>query len=96
MTTIDIRLNGRNGPYFTRVLSPTPALPHWHEENGARVHFTALMVAGQAPAELAAAHGTAISQIVQAAIATTDHAERRRLALAAGRLAEEVTGLWTS
>ncbi len=96
-TRFDIRLQASGGPYYTRVLAPTPQRPFWHEEDdGTRIHFTRLKAAGEVSEQIAEAHGAAIAMIVRAAISADDHNDRRRLALAASRLAEEVTGLWTT
>lgn len=93
----DIRLEGSGGPYYARVLAPTAQRPFWHEEHdGARIHFTRMKVAGEVSERIADAHASAIAVIVRAAISADDHNDRRRLALAASRLAEEVTGLWTT
>lgn len=96
-TVFDVRLQDRSGAYFARVLPPTPQRPFWHEQDdGARIHFTRLKAAGEVSEQIAEAHGVAIAAIVRAAISANDHNDRRRLALAASRLAEEVTGLWTT
>ncbi len=97
---LDVRLpNSTGGSYLTRVSPPTVTHPYWHEQDdGAKVHFTQIMRACPpgGPIDAGALHGDAIATIIRAAVTTHAFAERRRLALAASRLASEVTGLWTT
>ena len=87
-------------PTWTQLEAPTPDRPDWHEtEDGTRRHLKEVL-AGLHPdsvAQIRSMHTQAIAQIVEAgmlAVDARDHARARALAHRAGRLCEEIVGLW--
>jgi hypothetical protein len=78
-------------------LAPEPERPYWHDREGERLTFQEV-VSEQVDGNAAAAadrHVEAISAVARAAAHARLHGEgqdARRLALAAGRLCEEIAG----
>jgi hypothetical protein len=94
--TLDINHAG----VWSRLHAPNIHRAHWHEEDGSRAHFLHVLAcaAGGAREHAIELHAQSIKDITLAAIeAHTQgrHAEARRLAMAAGRLAQEICGLWS-
>jgi hypothetical protein len=84
---------------WTRLEEPTAELPCWHEADGTpyTVHDISAGLSADTVDEIYQRHASAIRRLVLAAsdaVRSGDHAEARRLACAAGRLCEEVVGLW--
>jgi hypothetical protein len=85
---------------WTRVRPPDVVAPFWREEDGTR-HSHGSLRCGLDEAmtsELRQAHLEAIDRIAAAALAALDRGdqpETARLAMAAGRLCEEIAGRWT-
>lgn len=82
-----------------RVIAPCPAAPCWRAQDGTR-HSYGTLRCGLDPDDaemLAEAHLDAIGAIARAALAACergDQAETARLAMAAGRLCQEIAGHW--
>ncbi|MBD0282656.1 MAG: hypothetical protein ICV69_10750 [Thermoleophilaceae bacterium] len=83
----------------TTVRPPDPFAPFWREEDGTRHSYGSLRCGldDAMASELGQAHLEAIGQIARAALAAFERGDRRetaRLAVAAGRLCEEIAGRW--
>ena len=83
-----------------RVRSPDPQEPFWHGEDGERHSYGSLRCGlhHEGVGELGEAHLAAIGLIAAAALEASrdgDQRETARLAMAAGRLCEEIAGRWT-
>ena len=92
--TLNIPING----VWARVTPPTPEQPWWHEEDGTRLAIgDAVAGAPERLHEIQDAHVHAIADVMHASFEAQghgDHKEQRRLAIAAGRLANETIGLF--
>lgn len=93
--TIDLQM-----PTWTKLSAPTSQTPYWHDVEDRAVHDLRLVLAA-APTELVEAiesmHAGAIRAIVSEAITAQragDSATARRLSNAAGRLCQQIIGLW--
>ena len=88
-------------PAAPAALAPDPTMPYWHGWDGAR-HSLAELRCGLNPsaaAEVEQRHLAAINRVAAAAIEAMrggEPAEGRRLSCAAGRLCQEIAGLWPS
>jgi hypothetical protein len=95
---LDLRSSLLGG--WVRVTAPDPVAPFWREEDGTRHSYGSLRCGLDGPMarELRQAHLEAIRRIAAAALAAVDQGDQRetaRLAVAAGRLCEEIAGRWT-
>ncbi len=84
---------------WVRVKAPDPAAPFWAEQDGTRHSYGSLRCGldGDSGSELGSVHLEAIGQIARAAIEAAEHGdqgETARLAMAAGRLCQEIAGHW--
>jgi hypothetical protein len=84
---------------WTLVWAPDPVTPFWREEDGTRQSYGSLRCGldEDVTSELRRAHLEAIGRIAAAALAAFERGDRRetaRLAMAAGRLCEEIAGRW--
>ena len=87
------------GEVWTRLEPPTPEHPAWHEEDGTEHAFLTVLIGLSADTvgEVNRLHVEGIASVAAAAIAAHhqgDHREARRLSTAAGRLCDEIAGLW--
>lgn len=85
---------------WVRVRAPDPGVPFWREEDGTRHSYGSLRCGldGETATDLGAAHVDAIRRIAAAALEALecrDQRETLRLAMAAGRLCEEIAGWWS-
>ena len=96
--SVDMRTD--NGSW-TRITPPCPDRPYWSEvEDGTRLHFPTVLAGTSQTTDIDVGelHAQAVADITRAAITArraNDHARARELAIAAGRLAGEVSGLWS-
>ena len=86
-------------PVWTEIEAPTAEQPYWHEADGTRHSFGSLSVGLEEDlaAELRDMHTTAVATLVGEALKARgdgDHLTVHRLSHAAGRLCQEIAGLW--
>ena len=87
------------GGVWTELNPPTSERPAWTESDGTEHAFLTLLIGlnSETAAEINRLHVNGIAQIASAAIEAHhagDHREARRLSTAAGRLCDEIVGLW--
>lgn len=83
------------------VNAPTPDRPYWHDQTGGRLALADALarVDVEASAETYERHVQAIGELAHAAVEARlgeGSGAARTLAMAAGRLCQEITGLWPS
>ena len=86
-------------PVWTEIEAPTPDQPFWHEADGTRHSFASLSAGLDEPlaAELRDMHIQALANLAAKALHARgegDHHSVHRLSHAAGRLCQEIAGLW--
>jgi len=83
------------------VNAPTPERPYWHDAAGERLALGDALarIDAEAPDETYGRHVQAITTLAHAALEARlgeENGAARTLAMAAGRLCQEIAGLWPS
>lgn len=87
-------------PSWTRLAAPDAEVPYWRDaEDGERAHIRSILagLAGEDAERVCSLHAEGIAEIAQVAVraqAAGDEDTARRLAVAAGRLCEQIAGHW--
>jgi len=96
---VTINVRSPSMPHWTPLEPPTSERPYWSEEDGTRHAFRSIVIGVDSDTErrLEKAHLEAVGRLVEQAIEHQKAGKRpqaTRLAVAAGRLCEEVVGRW--